>query len=464
MDKISSQRVRWSGYLSFATILTFLIVILRFDFTLFNQYMLDRKTPPPIKAADNLVLPKPVVSYLRNDIPVYTINMGTQDIVKIEVVFFSGRPFEDKKLVARTTSRLLKEGTTDKSASEIAEQIDFYGGTISVPVNLDTTNITFYSLRKHLDALLPLLGEIICAPSFPQEEMDALIANSRQRLKIDLSKNDIVAYRKITENIFGKAHPYGYNSEAPLYSQLERKDLIHHHQKNMVAGNTMIFLSGKIDDQVLKKVDRYLGDIPPGKKREESIFPALPATVRKEHLHHSDTIQTAVRIGRRLFNRAHPDFHGMYVLNTIFGGYFGSRLMENIREKKGYTYNIFSSMDTMMFDGYFYVGTEVSNDLTQKTVAEIYHEMEVLQNDLVSEKELLMVRNYLLGSLLTMLDGPLNIINVVKETVSEGMPENHFESLVKTIQRISPQELRDLAQKYFRKEDFWELTVGKQQF
>ena len=117
-------------------------------------------------------------------------------------------------------------------------------------------------------------------------------------------------------------------------------------------------------------------------------------------------------------------------------------------------------MDTMMFDGYFYIGTEVGSDLTEKTVAEIFHEMEVLQNDLISEKELLMVRNYLLGSLLTMLDGPLNIINVVKETVSEGVPENHFENLVKTIQQINAQELRDLAQKYFQKEKFWQLTVG----
>jgi len=422
--------------------------------------MLDRKTPPPIRAADNLLLPKAAVSYLRNNIPVHTINMGTQDIVKIELVFFSGRPFENKKMVARSTARLLKEGTRHKSASEIAEQIDFYGGTINIPVSLDTTNITFYSLRKHLDALLPLLGEIICEPSFPQEEIDAFIANSQQRLKIDLSKNDTVAYRNITENIFGKDHPYGYNSEPILYEQLDRKDLITHHQKSMVAGNAMIFLSGKIDDHVLKKVDHYLGEIPQGLQKKRIPFPELPTTVRKEHLHHSDTVQTAVRIGRKLFNRAHPDFHGMYVLNTIIGGYFGSRLMVNIREKKGYTYNIFSSMDTMMFDGYFYVGTEVSNDLTQKTVKEIYHEMEVLQNDLVSEKELLMVRNYLLGSLLMMLDGPLNIINVVKETVSEGMPEHHFENLVKTIQQISPQELRDLAQKYFRKEDFWELTVG----
>lgn len=422
--------------------------------------MLNRKTPPPVKVADNLLLPKATVSYLRNNIPVHTINMGTQDIVKIEVVFFSGRPFEDKKLVARSSSRLLKEGTRLKSASKVAEQIDFYGGTINIPVNLDTTNITFYSLSKHLDELLPLLGEIICEPSFPQEEIDAFIANSQHRLKIDLSKNDIIAYRNVTENIFGKEHPYGYNSAPELYHQLSRKDLVEHHHSSMVSGNTMIFLSGKINEQVLKKVDRYLGDIPQGPKRDRVFFPDPPVAVRKEHLHHSDTVQTAVRIGRRLFNRAHPDFHGMYVLNTILGGYFGSRLMVNIREKKGYTYNIYSSMDTMMFDGYFYIGTEVSNDLTQKSVKEIYHEMEVLQNDLVGEKELLMVRNYLLGSLLTMLDGPLNIINVVKETVSEGIPANHFENLVKTIQQISPQELRDLAGKYFQKEDFWELTVG----
>ena len=422
--------------------------------------MLDRKTAPPIKVADNLLLPKAEVFHLRNNIPVHIISMGTQDIVKIEVIFFSGRPFEEKKLVARTTSRLLKEGTQLNSASSIAEKIDFYGGTINIPVNLDTTNITFYSLRKHLDDLLPLLGEIICEPNFPQEELDAFIENSLQRLKIDLSKNDVIAYRNITENIFGKEHPYGYNSVPELYGKLDRKDLIAHHQKSMVAGNTMIFLSGKIDDQVVKKVDRYLGDIPEGPKRKITPFPSTSLKVRKEHLHRPDTIQTAIRIGRRLFNRADPDFHGMYVLNTIFGGYFGSRLMENIREKKGYTYNIYSSMDTMMFDGYFYIGTEVSSDLTQKTVKEIFHEMEVLQNDLVSEKELQMVRNYLLGSLLTMLDGPLNIINVVKETVSEGVPENHFENLVKTIQHINAQEIRDLAQKYFQKDKFWQLTVG----
>lgn len=422
--------------------------------------MLDRKTPPPVKAADQLTLPRPEIAYLKNGIPVYIINMGTQDILKIEILFYGGRPFEDKKLVARTTARMLKEGTRQQTAAAIAEQIDFYGGTINIPVNLDTTNITFYTLRKHLDKLLPLLGSIICDPSFPQEEIDAFLKNSQQRLKVDLSKNDVVAYRNITENIFGKEHPYGYNSQHETYETIQREDLIRHHEKTMVAGNAIIFLSGKVDDTVLKSMDQYLGAIPAGPRRQPKIFSPVPQIVKKEHLDHPDTVQTAIRVGRRLFNRAHPDFHGMYILNTILGGYFGSRLMENIREEKGYTYNIYSSMDTMMFDGYLYIGTEVSHELTDKTLVEIYREMEILQQDLIDEEELTMVKNYLLGSLLTMLDGPLNIINVIKETISEDIPVAHFANLVKTIQTISASDLRDLAQQYLNPADFWQLTVG----
>lgn len=422
--------------------------------------MLDRKTPPPIQTAGNLTLPRPELHHLRNNIPVYTINMGTQDVVKAEIIFFSGRPFEEKEMIARTTARLLKEGTTNSSAAQIAEKIDFYGGTISVPVNLDTTNVVFYALRKHLEHLLPILGEIICTPSFPQEELDAFINNGKQRLKIDLSKNDVVAYRNITENIFGSTHPYGYNSNFDKYDRITRADIIHHHQKNMVASNAVLFLGGKIDDEVLRLVDKYLGDIPVGTRQTALKLPAIPDFPKKEHLEHSNTVQTAIRTGRRLFSKSHPDFHGMYVLNTILGGYFGSRLMENIREDKGYTYNIFSSMDTMMFDGYFYIGTEVSHELTDKTLKEIYHEMKVLQNDLVGEEELKMVQNYLLGTLLTMLDGPLNVINVVKETITDDLPIEHFENLVKTIQTITPNQIRDLAQQYLNPKDFWELTVG----
>ena len=160
-------------------------------------------------------------------------NMGTQDIVKIEIVFRAGRPFESKRLAARTTATLLKEGTKNYTSGQIAEEIDFYGDTLSIPVNLDTSNIILYSLTKHLDKILPLLGELLNSPIFPESELAAFIDRSKQRLQVDLTRNDVVAYRKITEFIFGENHPYGYNSNPAAYEAITRQDLVTHFEKKL---------------------------------------------------------------------------------------------------------------------------------------------------------------------------------------------------------------------------------------
>ena len=205
--------------------------------------MPNRTQAPPVKEISRIDLPVAESITLDNGIPVKLINMGTQDILKLEVVFFAGRPFEDKRLVARATSGLLKEGTERFNSAQIAEKVDFYGGTLSVPFSLDTSNIILYSLSRHFEKLLPLLAEIVLAPSFPEDELNTFIQNSSHRLQIDLSKPDVVAYRKITEYIFGEDHPYGYNSYPETYESLHREDLIHHYRKNYNSENCAVFLS-----------------------------------------------------------------------------------------------------------------------------------------------------------------------------------------------------------------------------
>ena len=192
---------------------------------------------------------------------------------------------------------------------------------------------------------------------------------------------------------------------------------------------------------------------------EEVAFTQYLPTPQKIKIPHIDSVQTAIKVGCKLFNRNHPDFNGLYILNTILGGYFGSRLMANIREDKGYTYNIFSSVDAMFHDGYFYVGTEVGNEFTEKTLAEIYREMNLLKENLIEEEELNMVKNYLLGNMLTMLDGPFNVSEVVKTYVVENLPVTDFNKLTQTIKNITAEELRELAKKYFKPENMWEVIV-----
>jgi predicted Zn-dependent peptidase len=421
--------------------------------------MPNRKKMPRIREVKNLVVPPPEIWHLANGIPVYETNLGTQDILKLDMVFYAGRPYERKKLASRCAAALMREGTKQHTSAELAETIDYYGGTLSMPISMDMTGVQLHTLTKHFDKLLPLVTEIVSEPTFPQEELDSFVVRNKQRLQVDLSKNDFVAYRKFTELLFGSDHPYGFNSYAETYEAILRDDLVTHFNENYTSGNCMIFLSGKTNEAVRRMLDEQLGQaIAKGERRHVG---ELPVNHEPQRLHEPmpDTVQKAVRIGCHLFNRNHPDYNGMYVLNTILGGYFGSRLMTNIREEKGYTYNIYSSHEAMLHGGYFYVGTEVGNEFVDKTIQEIYLEMEKLQQDLVDDDEMAMVKNYLLGTLLTNLDGPFNIAEVVKTFVSEGLELKAFEELAAAIKRITAEEVRDLARKYFSKKDMWEVVV-----
>ncbi len=405
------------------------------------------------------MVPPPEIWHLANGIPVYETNLGTQDILKLDMVFYAGRPYERKKLASRCAAALMREGTKQHTSAELAETIDYYGGTLSMPISMDMAGVQLHTLTKHFDKLLPLVTEIVSEPTFPQEELDSFVVRNKQRLQVDLSKNDFVAYRKFTELLFGSDHPYGFNSYAETYEAILRDDLVTHFKENYTSGNCMIFLSGKTNEAVRRMLDEQLGQaIAKGERRHVG---GLPVNHEPQRLHEPmpDTVQKAVRIGCHLFNRNHPDYNGMYVLNTILGGYFGSRLMTNIREEKGYTYNIYSSHEAMLHGGYFYVGTEVGNEFVDKTIQEIYVEMEKLQQDLVDDDEMAMVKNYLLGTLLTNLDGPFNIAEVVKTFVSEGLELKAFEELAAAIKSITAEEVRELARKYFSKKDMWEVVV-----
>jgi len=420
---------------------------------------IDRTIAPAIHTIQRIDLPKPEKILLSNGIPVYITNLGTQEVMKLQVAIRAGRPFEDKQMASRATTRLLREGTKRLNSAQIAEQFDFYGASLSLPTSLDFSSLVYYSMTKHFPKLIGLVTELLTQPVFPEKELITFKENSQRRLQVDLTKNDVVAYRNVTELIFGSDHPYGYNSSAEKYGDIQREDLIHHFKKNFHADHCTIFLSGKIDDSIIDLLDQHLGQIPNGKKIT-SVFPTLnKATPKKMEFLLPDCLQKAIRIGKRSIKRTHPDYIGFMVVNTILGGYFGSRLMMNIREDKGYTYNIYSIQDSMQEDACFYIATEVGNEFLQPTLKEIYLEMDRLQTELVGAEELDMVKNYLLGNMLNMVDGPFKVTNVVKTFVLEDRSFDEFQQMVDRVRSISAKEIRDLAQKHLKKEEMWEVVV-----
>jgi zinc protease len=424
---------------------------------------LNRKTPPPIHQVTSLTLPTPTQTTLDNGIPVYATRLGTQEILKIELVIRAGRPEEKRRLASRMTARLLREGTPTYISAQIAEKLDFFAGTLQANAGMDTINISLYCMTKHLPNLLPIVAEMIVAPTFPERELSIVADNNIQRLAVELSKNDVLAYRKITALMFGENTAYGYNSTPDDYRRINTEDCRDFHREFYTADRMSLFICGYFDDATLKLLNTHLGQIKSATTEPRKIGPLSITTKNKPkklRVPHPDSLQTAIRVGRHFGNRHHPDYNGFFMLNTILGGYFGSRLMSNIREDKGFTYNIHSSIDTMHHDGYFYIGSEVGNDVVDKTLVEIYKEMAILTKELVGDEELAMVKNYLLGNMLNMVDGAFAVGDVVRTFITEDLPFEAWETFVDKIRTIDAVEIRELARKYFKKQDFFEVIVG----
>jgi predicted Zn-dependent peptidase len=387
--------------------------------------------------------------------------MGTQPVLKLSIAFpKAGRPDEHKRAVARAALRLIREGTPKYSSAQIAEILDFYAGSLSFPHSLDSSGLSLHCLTKHFEPLLALIAEMLLKPTYPDNELKTFAENNIQKLNVDLHENDTLAYRKISQLIFTETHPYGYNTQPTDYSALTREDLLKFHSEHLTTDNCLIFIAGDTNDNVLKLVNQYLGQ----HKTQKSVWiPPLSISdnmPEKAHVSNANTLQTSVYVGRKLFTRAHEDYAGIYVLNTVLGGYFGSRLMSNIREEKGYTYGIYSSVDIMHHDGWMFISADVGRDVVQATLTEIYREMDILRQEMMSETELQLVKNYLLGNLLHVIDGPIAVSDTIERLMIQDLPLHKFEELIKNILTISVSDIQKLAQKYLNPADWWQVTAG----
>lgn len=425
--------------------------------------MVDRKISPQIKDAVEyeITLKKPEVFTLDNGVNIYSIQAGTEEVVQIEWVFKAGNWYEGKKNLASATNFLIKNGTGKKSAYEINEYVDFYGAYLNRSCYNETAVVTLHCLSKQLHQLLPLVQEIFMESVFPEEELHIYCQNMKQRLAVNLKKCDFVAGRKIDELLFGAKHPYGVYSEMEDYDALSREELKQFHASLYQHGHCTIFSAGILPADHQHLMNSFFGDLPFNKKQiNEPTHEILPASEKKWRIvNDEEGVQGAIRIARPFPTRHHPDFPKTQVLNALFGGFFGSRLMNNIREDKGYTYGIYSFLMNHVHAGGWMISTEAGRDVCEATISEVYHEMEQLRNGEIESDELMLVKNYLIGTLLGDLDGPFHIISRWKNLVLNGLDENFFYKSVDTIKNITSEELRSVAQQYLVPEDFYELVV-----
>lgn len=424
---------------------------------------LNRKKAPLIKDATEFDLQlKPYQKIvLDNGVEVYAVNAGTQEVMSVELVFFAGNWYEQQNNIAAATNFLLKNGTTNKTAFQINEHFDYYGSHLSRGCYNETANIVLHCINRHLGTHLPVIAELITEAVYPQQELDIYRQNAKQRLSVNLKKCDFVAGRLIDEYVFGKNHPYGVYSNAADYDALNTEQLLAYYKEYYTNGRCVIFAGGLLPADFEQQLNQTIGQLPLNKNHsKEIIHPLTPAVEKKYRIMNDEKgVQGAIRLAQPFPNRHHPDFQKVQVLNTLFGGFFGSRLMSNIREDKGYTYGIHSYILNHISTTAWMISTEAGRDVCEATINEVYHEMEELRNETVDAEELQLVKNYLIGTILGDLDGPFHIIGRWKNLILNGLDENYFYSSVQTIKNFSADELQELANKYLQPEKFYELVV-----
>lgn len=421
---------------------------------------LNRTRSPRVSTITGIKLPKCDIIFLDNGIPVTFLHGPETEALRLDICFKVGRQHEHKRMAARATASMLKEGSIQFSGKEFAEKMDTLGSSWEAPVQLDYSHFSWLGLSRFAGEALPYLADILENPTFPESEIHAFVQRNRTRLKVELTKPDVVGYRAFTEILLGENHPFGWNSSHSIFENLQREDLQKHHSDWYCPSMCSCFLSGNIPPHFLQDLNKTLGRLYQGKEnRTQPMIPKVSPTFGQTEIKLPGTLQSSLHIGYLTGIRQHEDYPTLLVLNTILGGFFGSRLMTSIREKLGYTYHIQSNLDTYPDVGSLWINAELSPEYLHPTRKEIFKEINKLKNKPVSNSFLKMVRSYLLGTELNALDGTLQAMEVIRERAMEGLENIDYGYEMERINTVTPLEIQAMANKYFREDNFTEVWV-----
>jgi len=415
---------------------------------------------PPVFPVDKVVIPEAKSFRLNNGVPVYMIEAGTEDIMRIEFIFKAGQVKESLPLLASTCNMMLSEGSQNYSSEELNRSLDYYGIFLNQSAERDNAGIVLFSLNKHIDKVLELSREILFRPVFPEPELNSLMKKRLRWYLVNREKVQNLAIEQFFESLFGMKHPYGYQIIEQDFENITTSFLSDFHSKYYTAENMAVIISGKIHNKTAELLNVYFGNLVSSKiTNEDSAYFLNGQMQKKVHINKSGTVQSAIRIGSATITKRHPDYTGLKIVDSILGGYFGSRLMKNIREEKGFTYGISSSLSSLDLAGYKVISTEVDQKNCQNAIDEIYKEIRLLQSIPVEKEEMAVVRNNMSGEMVRMFDGPFALAESFRSAWEFGLDNSYYYRLAEKIKTVESDEIIELAKTYYNIDDLYEITV-----
>lgn len=418
--------------------------------------MLNRNHAPELQTIHSIDFVKPRIFDISETSKLFFMKEVADETSRVDLYFDAGST-KGSVGIASMVNGLLLSGTKEKSSTQISNELDALGAFYESNVGHENAILTIYALRENMLSILHVLKNAINHLAFDQQEVEELISDRKQKFRVNMEKVSFLAQRAFQKNMF-EGSLYGRIMEEEDYNSISVSEMKSFFKENYLNGLTKVVVVGNFDldqvDEIIDLTGEWSIDSPTD--FEKTI------NNNKGHFHteKQGALQTAIRVGRTLFNKTHEDFIDFQVLNTILGDYFGSRLMSNIREDKGYTYGIGSMMAELHESGYFLIATEVGKDVKDATIAEIQIEIERLKNEPVDQQELDLVKNYLLGQLLKSADGPYSMIDLYMGLEPFNLDMDFYNKSIEAIQKITPERIRELAVKYLVWEEMTVVTAG----
>ena len=425
---------------------------------------LDRTLPPLLRPLEAFEILRPERLEMKNGIQLNVIRAGSQEVVRLDLLIGGGQWHQTQALQALFTNRMLREGTPTMTSAQIAEKLDYYGAWLDLSSSVNCGFVTLYSLNKYFPRTLAIIADMLMNPSFPEKELEVVLETNRQQFLVNSSRVEVIARKHFNRSLFGEEHPFGRFAVESDYGRITPEVLREFYRKHYHSGNCTVYVSGKVTPEIIRCIEEHLGNAPWGEIKEVQPLELIePRKTTEKHVfvEKADALQSSLKMGCFMMDRVHPDFLKARVMVTLFGGYFGSRLMSNIREDKGYTYGIGAGIVNCPGSGVLAITTEADNQYIDSIITEVYREMDKMCNDLAPQEELEMVRNYMLGDFCRSYEGPFSLSEAWIYTKTADLDDDFFVRQVDSIRSITAEEIRTLAQRYLCKENLIEVVAGK---
>lgn len=426
--------------------------------------MLDRTKQPQIRPMAPFKIQRPSEYIMPNGIPVHIINSGDAEVIRLDIMIRGGQWEQQKTLQATFTCRMLREGTIRYSSAEIAEKLDYYGAWLDVSSSMNYSFITLYSLNKYFSETLPIVASMLKEPTFPEKELSVVVESNRQQYLVNKEKVEVIARKELNINLFGGTHPCARYATLEDYNNLTSDVLREMHHRFYHSGNCHCYISGCVTNKMLSLLEKELGSsvwgMPQVTPELKDVIPS-GRNSKRVFIERNDALQSAVRLGCFTLEDKHPDSLKLKLLITLFGGYFGSRLMKNIREDKGYTYGISAGLIPYPFRNLLIISTQAANEYVGPIIEEIYHEIDRLHNEKVSESELSMVKNYTMGDLCRTYESPFSLADAYIYLDTYGLNNDYFFRMQQEVLKTTADDIIDLSRRYLRKDELTEVIAGK---